>query len=180
MERGIKVSMDGKRRYLDNIFVERLWRSVKYEEVYLKAYDDGSEARRGIGAYLDFCNRERPHQSLGYRTPAQVFASGSPLGCLPEPTSTLSSREAVSDFTNMGLDARPASHNGGGAQSDLLRDQHGINCFLRIARELSTCVLAFRGGRTGVRTASVKCARTAAPSESVLTSFQVARVKLRT
>ena len=55
-----------------------------------------------------------------------------------------------------------------------------INCFLRVARELSTCVLAFPGGRTGVRTASVKCARTAAPSKSVLTSFQVARVKLRT
>ena len=63
--------MDGKGRYLDNIFVERLWRSVKYEEVYLKAYRDGSEARRGIDAYLDFYNRERPRQSLGYRTPAR-------------------------------------------------------------------------------------------------------------
>ena len=73
LERGIKVSMDGKGRYLDNIFVERLWRSVKYEEVYLKAYRNGSEARRGINAYLDLYNRERPHQSLGYRTPAQVF-----------------------------------------------------------------------------------------------------------
>ncbi len=61
LERGIRVSMDGKGRYLDNIFVERLWRSVKYEEVYLKAYRNGSEARRGIGAYLDFYNRERPH-----------------------------------------------------------------------------------------------------------------------
>ena len=99
LERGIRVSMDGKGRYLDNIFVERLWRSVKYEEVYLKAYGDGSEARRGIDAYLDFYNRERPHQSLGYRTPAQVFASGRPLGCLPEPTSALSSRETESDFT---------------------------------------------------------------------------------
>ena len=59
--------MDGKGRYLDNIFVERLWRSVKYEEVYLKAYRNGSEARRGIDAYLDLYNRERPHQSLGYR-----------------------------------------------------------------------------------------------------------------
>ena len=76
--------MDGKGRYLDNIFVDRLWRSVKYEEVYLKAYRNGSEARRGIDAYLDFYNRERPHQSLGYRTPAQVFAAGEPLGCLPE------------------------------------------------------------------------------------------------
>ena len=73
LERGIKISMDGKGRYLDNIFVERLWRSVKYEEVYLKAYSNGSEARRGIDAYLELYNRERPHQSLGYRTPAQVF-----------------------------------------------------------------------------------------------------------
>ena len=96
--RGIKVSMDGKGRYLDNIFVERLWRSVKYEEVYLKAYRNGSEARRGIDAYLDLYNRERPHQSLGYRTPAQVFAEGRPLRCLPEQASTLSSREVVSDF----------------------------------------------------------------------------------
>ena len=79
LERGIKVSMDGKGRYLDNIFVERLWRSVKYEEVYLKAYRNGSEARRGIDAYLDLYNRERPHQALGYRTPAQVFAEGRPL-----------------------------------------------------------------------------------------------------
>ena len=66
---------------LDNIFVERLWRSVKYEEVYLKAYRNGSEARRGIDAYLDLYNRERPHQALGYRTPAQVFAAGRPLRC---------------------------------------------------------------------------------------------------
>ena len=98
LERGIKVSMDGKGRYLDNIFVERLWRSVKYEEVYLKAYSNGGEARRGIDAYLELYNRERPHQSLGYRTPAQVFASGRPLGCLSDQASALSSREAVSDF----------------------------------------------------------------------------------
>ena len=98
LERGIKVSMDGKGRYLDNIFVERLWRSVKYEEVYLKAYRNGSEARRGIDAYLDLYNRERPHQALGYRTPAQVFAEGRPLRCLPDQASTLSSREPTPDF----------------------------------------------------------------------------------
>ena len=61
LDQGIQVSMDGKGRYLDNIFVERLWRSVKYEEVYLKAYQNGTEARKGIGAYLDFYNRERPY-----------------------------------------------------------------------------------------------------------------------
>ena len=57
--------MDGKGRYTNNIFVERLWRSIKYEEVYLKAYQKGTEARKGIGAYLDFYNRECPHQNLG-------------------------------------------------------------------------------------------------------------------
>ncbi len=77
-DHGIQISMDGKGRYLDNIFVERLWRSVKYEEVYLKAYQNGTEARQGIGAYLSFYNRERPHQTLGYRTPGQVFEEGQP------------------------------------------------------------------------------------------------------
>ena len=109
LERGIKVSMDVKGRYLDNIFVERLWRSVKYEEVYLKAYRNGSEAWRGVDAYLDFYNRERPHQSLGYRTPAQVFASGRPLRCLPEQLSALSSRETTSDITaGVSLNLAPA------------------------------------------------------------------------
>ncbi len=83
-DQGIQISMDGKGRYLDNIFVERLWRSIKYEEVYLKAYQNGSEARKGIGAYLDFYNRERPHQALGYRTPRQVFEEGLPGKCLQD------------------------------------------------------------------------------------------------
>jgi len=65
--------MDGKGRYLDNLFIERLWRTVKYEEVYLKAYANGREARIGLGAYFGFYNTERPHQALGYRTPAEVF-----------------------------------------------------------------------------------------------------------
>ena len=69
----MKISMDGKGRYTDNIFVERLWRTVKYEEVYLKAYTNASEARRELGAYLRFYNNLRPHQALGYRTPAEVF-----------------------------------------------------------------------------------------------------------
>ena len=72
---GVRVSMDGKGSYNDNLFIERLWRSVKYEEVYLKAYQDGREARARIGSYFRFYNAERPHQALGYRTPAEVFLS---------------------------------------------------------------------------------------------------------
>jgi putative transposase len=68
--RGVAISMDGKGRCLDNVFVERLWRSVKYEEVYLHAYENVTEARAGIGRYLAFYNDERPHQALGYQTPA--------------------------------------------------------------------------------------------------------------
>jgi putative transposase len=72
-EHGVKISMDGKGRWMDNIFVERLWRSVKYEEVYLKGYKDGRAARTGISDYIRFYNNERPHQALAYRTPAEVF-----------------------------------------------------------------------------------------------------------
>jgi putative transposase len=72
---GVAISMDGKGRALDNVFIERLWRSLKYEEVYLHAYEDGFEAADGIGRYLEFYNTKRPHQSLGYRTPFQVYNS---------------------------------------------------------------------------------------------------------
>lgn len=71
----VRISMDGKGSYNDNLFIERLWRTVKYEEVYLKTYQDGRDARSGLGNYFHFYNTERPHQSLGYRTPAEVFAS---------------------------------------------------------------------------------------------------------
>jgi putative transposase len=86
----VMISMDGKGRYMDNIFVERLWRSLKYEEVYLNAYASVAEAKAGIGSWLDFYNEERQHQSLGYRTPRQVYEaecrwicgrSASPTGC---------------------------------------------------------------------------------------------------
>ena len=73
LDRGIKISMDGKGRYLDNIFVERLWRSLKYEEVYLYAYGSVQEARAGICRYFDFFNDERPHKALGYQTPASFY-----------------------------------------------------------------------------------------------------------
>jgi putative transposase len=74
-QHGIKISMDGKGSYNDNLFIERLWRTVKYEEVYLKAYQDGKDARIGLGNYFRFYNTERPHQALDYRTPAEVFYS---------------------------------------------------------------------------------------------------------
>ena len=76
LNRSVQISMDSAGSYMDNVFVERLWRSVKYEEVYLKAYDSVARAKAGIGAYLRFYNNERPHQALDYRTPAQVFEEG--------------------------------------------------------------------------------------------------------
>src|SRR4051794_9479704 len=72
----VTISMDGKGRCMDNIFVERLWRSLKYEEVYLNAYATVAEAKASIGCWLDFYNTERQHQSLGYRTPRQVYQEG--------------------------------------------------------------------------------------------------------
>ena len=71
----IRISMDGRGSYRDNLFIERLWRTVKYEEVYLKAYQDGKAARIGIGDYFRFYNTQRPHQSLGYKTPAEEYFS---------------------------------------------------------------------------------------------------------
>jgi len=78
-DRGITISMDGKGAWRDNVFVERLWRSVKYEEVYLRAYDSVGEARSSIGRYLDFYNTKRPHQSLDGGTPDQAYFTTLPL-----------------------------------------------------------------------------------------------------
>jgi putative transposase len=71
--RGIQISMDGKGRALDNIFTERLWRTVKYEEVYLQSYETPREARQSLARYFRFYNHERPHQALGYQTPAALY-----------------------------------------------------------------------------------------------------------
>ena len=73
MRNEIAISMDGKGAWRDNVFVERFWRSVKYEEVYLRAYDDVPEARRSIGRYLEFYNTRRPHTALDRRTPDQAY-----------------------------------------------------------------------------------------------------------
>ena len=77
-DNGIAISMDGRGAWRDNVFVERLWRSVKYEEVYLRAYDSVSEARSSIGRYLDFYNRRRPHSSHGGRTPDRAYFDNLP------------------------------------------------------------------------------------------------------
>ena len=89
----IRISMDGKGSYSDNLFIERLWRTVKYEEVYLNAYQDGREARISLSNYFLFYNTERPHQALGYRTPAEVFAP------IPIPLST-NGRDMVESFVS--------------------------------------------------------------------------------
>jgi putative transposase len=73
LENGVAISMDGRGAWCDNVFVERLWRSVKYEEVYLRAYDSVGEARASLGRYLDFYNRRRPHSSLDARTPDRAY-----------------------------------------------------------------------------------------------------------
>jgi putative transposase len=72
----VRISMDGKGRALDNIFTERLWRTVKYEEVYIKEYESPRMARSELSRYLRFYNEERLHQALDYRTPAEIYFSG--------------------------------------------------------------------------------------------------------
>jgi putative transposase len=79
LDQKIKISMDGKGAWRDNVFVERLWKSVKHEEVYLKAYDSVREARSSIGNYLDFYNQKRPHSSLDDRTPDEAYFPPIPL-----------------------------------------------------------------------------------------------------
>ena len=90
IDSGIAVSMDGRGRALDNIFVERLWRSVKYECVYLRQFDTVSHARAGLKEYFEFYNYERLHQSLDYHTPAQVYLNNSSVNpVLYQPNSIL-------------------------------------------------------------------------------------------
>ena len=79
LDQKIAISMDGKGAWRDNVFVERLWKSVKYAEVYLKAYDTVAEARRSLSRYLDFYNRHRPHSSLDRRTPDEAYFDPSPI-----------------------------------------------------------------------------------------------------
>ena len=73
---GIAVSMDGKGRWIDNVFIERLWRSVKYEEIYLRGYANGAEARQSLARYFSFYNSKRLHENLDYATPDEVYFAG--------------------------------------------------------------------------------------------------------
>ena len=78
LKNGVKISMDGKGAWRDNVFVERLWRTVKHDEVYIRAYDSVGDARSSIGSFLDFYNRKRPHSSLDRRTPDQAYFDNLP------------------------------------------------------------------------------------------------------
>jgi putative transposase len=91
---GVRISMDGKGRYLDNIFIERLWRSLKYEDVYIKAYASVQEARRGIGGWLTFYNDERLHQALGYLTPREMFETPAACGYVDNTSALTTSPQA--------------------------------------------------------------------------------------
>ena len=81
LEAGVRISMDGRGRWMDNVFIERLWRSLKYEDIYLKGYADGREAKAGIGEYFAFYNERRLHQAHGYRAPMAVWRDGAVPTC---------------------------------------------------------------------------------------------------
>jgi len=89
---GIRISMDGRGRWMDNVFIERLWRALKHENIYLKGYADGREAKAGVAEWFDFYNRTRLHQTLGYRTPMAVWeesrAAATPVDMMDDATAT--------------------------------------------------------------------------------------------
>lgn len=82
-EAGVQVSMDGRGRWMDNRFIERLWRSLKYEDIYLRGYEHGLDLRRGTGVWFSDYNEQRPHQALGYATPAEVYHAPESHGAKP-------------------------------------------------------------------------------------------------
>jgi len=89
---GVRISMDGRGRWMDNVFIERVWRSLKHEDVYLKGYADGVEARVGIGEWIAFYNEQRLHQAMGYRTPMAVFREGAAAGTCGHVDNALTSK----------------------------------------------------------------------------------------
>ena len=86
---GVAISMDGRGRYMDNIFIERLWRSLKYEAVYLHDLTDGFKAERVIGEWIDFYNTERPHSALAGRTPMEAYQGALPVDMMDKPLRAL-------------------------------------------------------------------------------------------
>jgi putative transposase len=101
---GVCVSMDGKGRFLDNIFIERLWRSLKYEEVFIKAYASVGEARGGISTWLTFYNDARLHQALGYQTPREIFEAGPACGHVDNASALTTSTQAPQQQQKGSLD----------------------------------------------------------------------------
>ena len=97
----IAISMDGRGRYMDNIFIERLWRSLKYEAVYLHELTDGFKAERVIAEWISFYNTERPHSSLDGRTPAEAYAAGRPMDMMDKPRGLPTSPQAQQQQQNM-------------------------------------------------------------------------------
>jgi putative transposase len=91
---GVTISMDGRGRCMDNIFIERLWRSLKYEAVYLHELTDGFKAERIIGAWIDFYNGERPHSALAGQTPAEAYAAGQPVDMMDKASALPTSPQA--------------------------------------------------------------------------------------
>ncbi len=106
-EQGIRISMDGKGRCLDNIFCERLWRSLKYEEVYLKAYATVAEAKAGIAAWVTFYNDERPHQALDYATPQEFFAAAQACGDVDNASTAIADSAALVNALPTSQQAQP-------------------------------------------------------------------------
>jgi putative transposase len=96
--RGVRVSMDGRGRFLDNIFIERPWRSLKYEDIFIKAYETVAAARAGIDGWLTFYNDERPHQALGYLTPRAVYEAAGACGYMDNALVALRSTSALPTY----------------------------------------------------------------------------------
>lgn len=107
---GVEVSMDGRGRWIDNRFIERLWRSVKYEEIYLRGYMDGLDAGRGLGRWFPHYNQKRPHQALGYATPHEVYFN--PQGYEGQPATWESMRKGINNNARKGGE-RPPNPEGG-------------------------------------------------------------------
>ncbi|MGH6933891.1 MAG: IS3 family transposase, partial [Dongiaceae bacterium] len=97
IEAGVRISMDGRGRWMDNVFIERVWRSLKYEDIYIKGYADGREARTGIGEYFAYYNERRLHRALFYRAPMAVWRHGA-------------ARRARPALRYRGLSRRPRAH----------------------------------------------------------------------